>query len=467
MVYDLIFVGSGQSAIIGAYEALLINPHLKILLIDKGLMWQSRLDAVNSSHKNSLSPIIYGVGGAGAFSDCKFNLDYRVGGDVYTMVGKQIVNTTIDYIVQLYRELGCTVEPIGQNITPEVLNITKSCIENHVQLVNTLTMHLGTDGARELYTKLIQLLIDKNIQFETSVEWNDLIIENGHLVGITYRKDHCEIKAYSNNIIIAIGRSGASQMQKIAQKYHIEFEQGSVDVGVRAEIPDIVMQDINTNFYEAKMIYYTKSYNDKMRTFCSNPSGFIAVEKHDDGIVLANGHAYKKRKSTNTNLALLCTQSFTEPFNEPFEYAKSIARMSSMLTGGQILCQSYGDLISHRRSTDERISRLNIVPTINDYVAGDISLACPKRILDNIIEFIEVHGKITPGFASSDLLLYFPEIKFRSIRLKIDKNMQTSLKGLYVAGDSSGYGSGLNQAAVMGILAVRAILKNDYSKDIH
>ncbi|MGL4388377.1 MAG: NAD(P)/FAD-dependent oxidoreductase [Brevinema sp.] len=458
--YDIIFVGAGQSAIIGAYKALQKNPNLKVLLIDKGLMWEDRLNAVSSHNKSVLSPIVYGVGGAGAFSDCKFNLDHRVGGDVYTVVGTTIVNQKITEIVDIYKELGCTAEPIGGSDNAEVTTVKKACIENSVQLVDTLTMHLGTDGARELYTLLISLLRDKGAEFETSAEWTDLIVDNQTIQGVIYSKNNQEFKVYAPNVLVAVGRSGASYMQSIAQKYGIKFLQGSVDVGVRAEIPDIVMKTINENFYEAKMIYYTKAYNDKMRTFCSNPSGFIAVETHDDGTVLANGHAYKNKKSTNTNLALLCTQSFTEPFNEPFEYAKSIAKMSAMLTGGKILCQSYGDLLAHRRSTNERLSHLNIIPTISNYIAGDISLACPKRILDNIIEFIEVHGKITPGFSSSDLLLYFPEIKFRSVRVKIDEHMQTSLKGLYVAGDSSGYGSGLNQSAVMGMIAVDHILKN-------
>lgn len=459
-MYDIIFVGAGQSAIMGAYEALRINPNLKILLLDKGLMWEDRIQAVTSKNKSTLSPIVYGVGGAGAFSDCKYNLDYRVGGDVYTVAGKQIVDELIQYTVDLYRELGCGVEPVGGAMNSEVASIKKSCIENNVQLVDTLTMHLGTDGARDLYTLLINELIAKKVEFVTSAEWEDLIVEQGSLTGVIYQHEGQVKKALGEKIVVAVGRSGASKMQEIAKKHDIVFEQGSVDVGVRAEIPDLVMQSINENFYEAKMIYYTNKYKDKMRTFCSNPSGFIAVEKHEDGVVLANGHAYKNKKSNNTNLALLCTQTFTEPFNEPFEYAKSIARMSSMLTGGKILCQSYGDLIEHRRSTEQRLSRLNIMPTISDYVAGDISLACPKRILDNIIEFIEVHGKITPGFASADLLLYFPEIKFRSVRLKINQHMETTLKGLYVAGDSSGYGSGLNQAAVMGLLAVRHILSS-------
>ncbi|MGL4562751.1 MAG: NAD(P)/FAD-dependent oxidoreductase [Brevinema sp.] len=457
--YDIIFIGAGQSAVMGAYEALQQNPNLKVLLIDKGLMWKDRLEAVSSKNKPLLSPIVYGVGGAGAFSDCKFNLDHRVGGDVYTVVGTNIVNKKIAQIVDIYKKLGCTADPIGGTDNCEVAAIKKSCIENNVQLVDTLTMHLGTDGARELYTLLIKSLLDSGAHFQTSAEWTDLIINNGHIEGVVYTQDQQEYKAYAPNVLIAVGRSGASYMQSIARKYNIEFLQGSVDVGVRAEIPDIVMKSINENFYEAKMIYYTKAYNDKMRTFCSNPSGFIAVEKHEDGTVLANGHAYKNKKSQNTNLALLCTQSFTEPFNEPFEYAKSIAKMSAMLTGGKILCQSYGDLLAHRRSTNNRLSHLNILPTTSDYVAGDISLACPKRILDNIIEFIEVHGKITPGFSSADLLLYFPEIKFRSVRVNIDEHMQTSIAGLYVAGDSSGYGSGLNQAAVMGMIAVDHMLQ--------
>ena len=459
MNYDIIYVGTGQSSIMGAYIALKENPKLKILFIDKGLMLNERIEAVSSKSFKGLSPIIYGVGGAGAFSDCKFNLDHRVGGDIHIVTGKDIVDELIEETLNIYRELGCDVEPMNSSMNPMVDHIKKSCIENHVQLVDTATMHLGTDGARILYTKFIDFFNNYNVVFETESEFLDIIKENNSIIGVTYKKDNNEINAYSSYVVVAIGRSGASKMESIAKKYSIEFAHGGVDVGVRVEIPDIIMKDINENFYEAKMVYYTKYYKDKMRTFCSNPSGFVALEKYDDGIVLANGHAYKGKKSVNTNLALLCTQSFTEPFNEPFEYAKSIARMTSMLTGGKILCQSYGDLSVGRRSTSERLSRLNIKPTLKDFVTGDISLACPKRILDNIMEFIEVHGKITPGFASSDLLLFFPEIKFRSVRVKINDKMETSLNNLYVAGDSSGYGSGLNQAAVMGIIATRDILQ--------
>lgn len=459
MSYDIIYVGTGQSSIMGAYIALKANPKLKILFIDKGLMFDKRIEAVHTKNFKGLSPIIYGVGGAGAFSDCKFNLDHRVGGDIHIVTGKEIVDDIIEETLNIYRELGCDVEPVSASINPMIDQIRKSCIENHVQLVDTATMHLGTDGARVLYSKLIDFLNSHNVVFQTEVEFLDIIKENNSIVGVVYKKGEEEKKVYAPYVVIAIGRSGASKMESIAKKYAIEFSHGSVDVGVRVETPDIIMKEINENFYEAKMVYYTKYYKDKMRTFCSNPSGFVALEKYDDGIVLANGHAYKNKKSVNTNLALLCTQSFTEPFNEPFEYAKSIARMTSMLTGGKILCQSYGDLKMGRRSTNERLSRLNIKPTLKDFVTGDISLACPKRILDNIMEFIEVHGKIAPGFASSDLLLFFPEIKFRSIRVKINENMETSLNNLYVAGDSSGYGSGLNQAAVMGIIATRDILR--------
>ncbi|MGL5721583.1 MAG: NAD(P)/FAD-dependent oxidoreductase, partial [Brevinema sp.] len=390
---------------------------------------------------------------------CKFNLDYRVGGDVYVLTGKNIVDNIINDVVEIYRKLGSVAEPVGNATNPIMDKIKRRCIENRVQLVETPVMHLGTDGSRTLYTALIEKLKSyPYITFETSCDWEDILTENGEVKGVLYQKDGNKITALASNVVIAVGRSGASKMMSVAEKHGINFEHGGVDIGVRAEIPDVVMQQINENYYEAKMIYYTSCHNDKMRTFCSNPSGFVAVEKHDDNTVLANGHAYKNKKSTNTNLALLCTQKFTQPFDQPFAYAKSIAQMSAMLTGGKILCQSFADLMVGRRSTDDRLSRLNIRPTASDYVAGDISLACPKRILDNIIEFIEVHGHITPGFASADLLLYFPEIKFRSVRMQINEHMETSIKGLYSAGDSSGYGSGLNQAAVMGILAARRIV---------
>lgn len=462
MKYDIIFVGGGQASVFGAYEAITKDPSKKILIVDKGRMLRQRVCPKEKTDKCVKCPtcaIIYGVSGAGAFSDSKFNMDYRVGGDVHTVTGKQIVNETISYVAGIYKEFGFDETPVGLTYNEKMEEIKRKCIENNVQLVDTPTMHLGTDGSRELYTKIVDVLLEKGVEFSTGADIEDLIVEDNAVKGVVVSINGERETYSSDNVVMGVGRSGAKKMMKLCKSHNIDYKAGAIDLGVRVEVPDVVMKDINKNFYEAKMVYYTEKYKDKMRTFCSNPSGFIAVEKHSDDVILANGHAYKNKKSTNTNLALLCTKTFTEPFDQPFEYATAIARMSSMLTSGKILMQSYGDLKAGRRSTEERLSRLNIVPTTEDYVAGDIALACPKRILDNIIEFIEVHDKVTPGFASSDLLLYFPEIKFRSTRVIIDKNMETSIKGLYSVGDSSGYGSGLNIAAVMGILAARHIVK--------
>ncbi|MDR3259521.1 MAG: FAD-binding protein [Fusobacteriaceae bacterium] len=462
MKYDIIFMGGGQSGIFGAYEAVEMKKNLKILVIDKGKMLENRVCPKEKTGKCINCPmcaIIHGITGAGAFSDSKFNMDYRVGGDVHTVVGKSIVNEMIKYVVSIYKKFGFAEKPTGAEYNSAMFEIKKKCIENGVQLVDTPTMHLGTDGSRKLYSQLVSYLLEKGVEFRTERSLDDLIIEDNHVSGVIV-KNKDKIEEYlSDNVVLALGRSGAEKVMTLCKKYGIKYENGAVDIGVRAEIPDIIMKEINENFYEAKMIYYSRNYKDKMRTFCSNPSGFIAVEKHANDVVLANGHAFKDKKSNNTNLALLCTKTFTEPFKQPFEYATAIAKMASMLTGGKLLVQSYADLKGGRRSTDEKLSRLNIVPTTEEYVAGDIALACPKRILDNIIEFIEIHDKITPGFASGDLLLYFPEIKFRSTRMEIGKNMETCVKGLYAAGDSSGYGSGLNIAAVMGILAVRNIFR--------
>lgn len=460
--YDIIFLGGGQAGIFGAYEVIEKNKDLKILIIDKGRMLKNRVCPKEKLGKCVNCPtcaIIYGMSGAGAFSDSKFNMDYKVGGDVHTVTGKEIVNETINDIVKVYRKFGFNEEASGLKYNSKMQEIKRKCIEYGIQLIDTPTMHLGTDGSRKLYTRLIDYLLEKGVKFLPEREVEGLIIENNEIKGVQVSFKGEKEEYFAPNVIIGMGRSGAHEVMELCDRYNINYKTGAVDIGVRVEIPDIVMKDINENFYEAKMIYYTKKYNDKMRTFCSNPSGYIAAEKHAEDIILANGHAFKDKKSANTNLALLCTKTFTKPFKQPFEYASAIANLSSMLTGGKLLMQSYGDLKEGKRSTDEKLERLNIVPTTNDYVAGDIALACPKRILDNIIEFIEAHDKITPGFASNDLLLYFPEIKFRSTRVNIDKNMMTNIKGLYAAGDSSGYGSGLNIAAVMGVLAARDILK--------
>ena len=459
--YDIIFLGGGQAGIFGAYEAMEKNSALKVLIVDKGKMLKNRVCPKETLGKCVNCPtcaIIYGVSGAGAFSDSKFNMDYKVGGDVHTITGKEVVNQTIKDVVAVYRKFGFNEEPSGLKYNTTMEEIKRRCIEHGIQLVDTPTMHLGTDGSRKLYTMLVDYLLEKGVEFATEREVEGLIIENRKIKGAKVSYKGQEEEYYADNVVLGMGRSGAHKVMDLCHKYGVNYQNGAVDIGVRVEIPDIIMKDINENFYEAKMIYYTKTYKDKMRTFCSNPSGFIAAEKHAADVILANGHAFKDKKSTNTNLALLCTKTFTKPFDQPFEYATAIANLSSMLTGGKLLMQSYGDLKEGKRSTDEKLERLNIVPTTTDYVAGDISLACPKRILDNIMEFIEAHDKITPGFASADLLLYFPEIKFRSTRMEIDKNMMTNIEGLYAAGDSSGYGSGLNIAAVMGMLAVRHIL---------
>ncbi|MFR3298326.1 MAG: NAD(P)/FAD-dependent oxidoreductase [Fusobacterium sp.] len=263
--------------------------------------------------------------------------------------------------------------------------IKRRCIEHGIQLVDTPTMHLGTDGSRKLYTMLVDHLLEKGVEFAIEREVEELIIEDGKIKGAVVSHKGEKETYYSDNIVLGMGRSGAHKVMDLCQKHGVNYQDGAIDIGVRVEIPDIIMKEINENFYEAKMIYYTKTYNDKMRTFCSNPSGFIAAEKHADDVILANGHAYKDKKSTNTNLALLCTKTFTKPFDQPFEYATAIANLSSMLTGGKLLMQSYGDLKVGKRSTDEKLERLNIIPTTTDYVAGDISL--PKNF-DNIMEFI-------------------------------------------------------------------------------
>ena len=402
MKYDIIFLGGGQAGIFGAYEAVEKNSDLKVLVVDKGRMLKNRVCPKETLGKCVNCPtcaIIYGVSGAGAFSDSKFNMDYKVGGDVHTVTGKEVVNQTIKDVVSVYRKFGFNEQPSGLKYNTTMEEIKRRCIEHGIQLVDTPTMHLGTDGSRKLYTMLVDHLLEKGVEFATEREVEELIIEDGKIKGAVVSHKGEKETYYADNVVLGMGRSGAHKVMDLCQKHGVNYQDGAIDIGVRVEIPDIIMKEINENFYEAKMIYYTKTYNDKMRTFCSNPSGFIAAEKHADDVILANGHAYKDKKSTNTNLALLCTKTFTKPFDQPFEYATAIANLSSMLTGGKLLMQSYGDLKVGKRSTDEKLERLNIVPTTTDYVAGDISLACPKRILDNIMEFIEAHDKITPGFA--------------------------------------------------------------------
>jgi len=292
------------------------------------------------------------------------------------------------------------------------------------------------------------------ILFRNPVE--DLIIEDGVAKGVIADREY-----YADNVIVAVGREGSDWFKVLCDKYGIESEVGIIDIGVRVEVRNEVMKELNETMYESKLIYHTPTFDDKVRVFCSNPSGEVTTEYYEDNLAVVNGHSYKAKdmKTNNTNFALLVSKHFTEPFNEPIEYGKSIAKLANMLAGNRIIVQRYGDFKRGRRTIEERLMRNNIVPTLKDAVPGDLSLVFPYRIMLDIKEMIEALDKIVPGIASDETLLYGVEVKFYSNKVKTNRDFETNIKKLYVAGDGAGITRGLMQAGANGVYLARRIAK--------
>ncbi len=450
MQYDVAIIGGGISGLMIAYKLLEKKEDINIIIIERGKELEKRECPIEKRNSECINckecSIMNGMAGAGAFSDGKFIISTEYGGKLQEIIGDLKAEQYMNMANEILEDCGATKETFEVNDELESL-----CDKNGLGIRKGKVKHFGTESNLKIMGNLIKKLRLKNCKILANSIVSDV---DPRIKEIIVNENK---KIYAKKIVFAVGRSGSEFLFNWCKKNKIKTFNNNVDLGVRVELKSTIWDKITSIAYDPKIYYKSELYKDETRMFCFNVGGKVVLENTFE-IKTVNGHAYKDRKSTNTNLALLCTKKFTEPFNQPFEYATAIAKMSSMLTGGKLLVQSYIDLKAGRRSTDEKLSRLNIVPTTEDYVAGDIALACPQRLLDNIMEFIEVLDKITPGFASGDLLLYFPEIKFRSTRIEITKEMETSIKGLYAAGDSSGYGSGLNIAAVMGILAVRDIL---------
>ena len=285
----------------------------------------------------------------------------------------------------------------------------------------------------------------------------NLVLDNDVCKGIIVRKNNEEYKIMADSIVVAAGRRGADWLEKICAEHSIAHQPGTVDIGVRVEVRNEVMETVNKVLYESKLIGYPKPFKNKVRTFCQNPGGFVSQENYDNNLAVVNGHSYKDLKTDNTNVAILCSHNFNEPFNQPIEYAQKVGELTNMLGAGHILVQRFGDILDGKRTWQRELSRSNLKPTLPDAVAGDITAAMPYRAMMNIINFIQAVDKVVPGFASDETLLYSPELKFYSNRIKMDKDFNTNVKNLYCLGDSSGWTRGLMMASVMGVLMGRKL----------
>ena len=401
--------------------------------------------------------ITTGFAGAGAFSDGKLSLSPDVGGNLPAILGYAETEKLIHESDEVYLKFGADTKVYGVDKEKEIWEIRKKAISANLKLVECPIRHLGTEEGYKIYAKLQQHLQDEgcNIMFNTMVD--TLLIENDTVIGILTEKGE---KYYADEVVSAVGREGADWFKNKCEELGIETTPGTVDVGVRVEVRDEIMQFLNENLYEAKLIYHTPTFDDKVRTFCTNPSGEVASEYYENGLAVVNGHAYKAQdhKTNNTNFAILVSKNFTKPFNSPIEYGKHIAQLSNMLCGGKIMVQTFGDLQRGRRTTEERLCRRNLIPTLKDAVPGDLSLVFPHRIMVDIEEMILALDKITPGIAGEETLLYGVEVKFYSNRVVVNSDFETSIKGLRAIGDGAGVTRGLQQASANGISVARSIL---------
>ena len=405
--------------------------------------------------------ITTGFSGAGAFSDGKLSLSYEVGGDLPSLIGADLAQDTIDYTDKIYLEFGADTHIEGLENTDEVKAIRKRAIQAGLKLVDCPIRHLGTEKAREIYYAMEQYLLENGVEIIFGVECNNIILSGTKCEGVILTENGTQREIRADHTIVATGRRGAEWLEKICAEHNIAHQPGTVDIGVRVECRNEVMEKVNKVLYESKLIGYPKPWKNKVRTFCQNPGGFVAQENYDNDLAVVNGHSFKEKKSENTNLAILVSHNFTEPFNQPIAYAQKVGELTNMLGAGHIMVQRYGDILDGKRTWQKELAQSNVKPTLKDAVAGDITAAMPYRAMTNIIEFIKMLDMVVPGFAANETLLYSPELKFYSNKVKMDENLDTNIKGLHCLGDSSGWTRGLMMASVMGVLMGRKLAEKE------
>ena len=464
MKKDLVIVGAGPAGIFTALEMLRKGSKKKIIIVEKGKAIENRRCPKTQTHKcmncKPYCHITTGFSGAGAFSDGKLSLSYEVGGNLPELIGADLAQETIDYTDKIYLEFGADTHIEGINNDEEVKKIRMRAIQAGLKLVDCPIRHLGTEKAQDIYYAIEQHLLNNGVEMLFGYECTDLILNGDECKGIYVSDGKSTIEIEADDTIIATGRRGADWLEKLCGEHSIAHQPGTVDIGVRVEVRNEVMETVNKVLYESKLVGYPKPFKNKVRTFCQNPGGFVSQENYDNDLAVVNGHSYKELKSDNTNLAILCSHNFSVPFNQPIEYAQKVGELTNMLGAGKILVQRFGDILDGKRTWQKELAQSNLKPTLPDAVAGDITAAMPYRAMINIINFIHAVDHVVPGFASIETLLYSPELKFYSNRIKMDKEFNTNVKGLHCLGDSSGWTRGLMMASVMGVLMGRQLIEN-------
>ena len=455
MNYDVLVIGAGPGGIFSAYELSKLAPSLKIAVLEAGHPLEKRkcpIDGVKikSCIECKTCSIMSGFGGAGAFSDGKYNITNDFGGTLYEYIGKQQATELMKYVDEINMLHGGAGTKLYSTAGSK---FKKICMQNDLHLLDASVRHLGTDINYVVLENIYKHLCDKVDFFFNSpvekieVDGNKYV---AHSRGEKYIADKC---------IVSVGRSGSKWMETVCRELDIPKESSRVDIGVRVELPAEVFSHLTDELYESKIVYRTPKYGDKVRTFCMNPKGAV-VNENTNGIITVNGHSYEDpaKQTGNTNFALLVSKHFSEPFKDSNGYGESIARLSNMLGGG-VIVQRFGDLIRGQRSTAKRIEESFVTPTLNA-TPGDLSLVLPKRILDGIIEMIYALDKIAPGTANDDTLLYGVEVKFYNMEVKVNERLETKYDGLYIIGDGSGITHSLSHASASGVFVARQIAGN-------
>ena len=471
--YDVIVVGAGPAGIFTCYELTLKMPNAKVLLVDKGHDIYKRNCPILQKKVEKCPPaagrkefagclpacsITNGFGGAGAYSDGKFNITSEFGGWMTDYLPESTVLELINYVDKINLSHGAT-ESITDSLTDKVKDIERRGYAAGLKLLRAQVRHLGTEQNLEIMASIYEYLKDKiDMAFKTEVE--DIITEKSstglNISGILLKNGE---SLYAEKVVITPGRDGSKWLSEKFKSRRLRMINNQVDIGVRVETSNIVMDEINENLYEGKFIFNT-SVGTTVRTFCSNPSGHVVVENHS-GTMLANGHAYRDPKlgSTNTNFALLVSHTFSEPFDKPNEYANVISRLANVLSNGGLIVQKYGDILKGRRSTEKRIKEGFIEPTMKEAVPGDLGLVLPYNTMKSLIEMTEALNHVTPGLASEHTLFYGVEAKFYSARPKLNDRFETEISGLYVGGDGAGITRGLAQASACGVWIARDVIE--------
>lgn len=447
--YDLIIVGAGPAGIFTAYEAIRLRPNLKICILEKGVELSKRKCPISEGQSQKCvrcknCSIMHGFGGAGAFSDGKYNITNSFGGSLYEYVGEAKALELMEYVDIINLKFGGKNTKIYSTAdTP----LKKIALQNGLNLLDAKVRHLGTDVNYIVLQNLYSFLTESGVEikFNSEVEKITKDCDDFALTLINNSTLY-----YCKDLVVAVGRSGSKWIGSLCSDLGIKTTSNKVDIGVRVEIPAEIFEHITSQVYESKLVYKTEKYSDMVRTFCMNPHG-IVVNENTRGIITANGHSYSNEKmyTNNTNFALLVSNHFTEPFENSNEYGESIAKLSNMLGGG-LLVQQFGDLIHGQRSTLKRMQKGFVKPTLTA-TPGDLSLVLPKRQLDDIIEMIYALDKIAPGTANPSTLLYGVEVKFYNSEVEVDKHLETKIKGLFIIGDSSGVTHSLSHASASGV----------------